>query len=71
MSAEVETTPYSVAEVAALTGLSARTITKLFENERGVIVYAAPNASRKRASYRTIKIPRHVYERVLRRLSVQ
>lgn len=70
MSAEVETTPYSVAEVAALTGLSARTVTKLFENERGVIVYEAPTLRRKR-HYRTIRIPRHVYARVLRRLSVQ
>lgn len=69
MSAEVET-PYSVAEVAALTGLSASTITKLFEDEPGVIVYQAPNLPRKRR-YRTIKIPRRVYERVLRRLSVQ
>jgi hypothetical protein len=64
-------TPYSVPEVAALTGLSARVVTKLFENERGVIVYEVPNPRRKRASYRTIKIPRHVYERVVRRLSVQ
>ena len=69
MSAEVET-PFSVAEVAALTGLSARTITKLFENERGVIVYEVPSLRRTRR-YRTIRIPRHVYERVLRRLSVQ
>jgi transcriptional regulator GlxA family with amidase domain len=70
MAAEVET-PYSVAEVAALTGLSARTITKLFENEHGVIVYEVQNPRRKRASYRSIKIPRHVYQRVLRRLAVQ
>ncbi len=63
-------TPYSVAEVSTLTGLSARTITKLFENERGTIVYEVPNARRKRASYRTIKIPRHVYERVMRRYTV-
>ncbi len=60
-------TPYSVAEVSALTGLSARAITKLFENERGVIVYETPRFRRKRASYRTIRIPRHVYERVMRR----
>lgn len=66
MIAEVET-PYSVAEVAALTGLSARTVTKLFENERGVIVYETPGLRRKRASYRTIRIPRHVYDRVMRR----
>ena len=37
MSAEV-VTPYTVSEVAVLTGLSARTVTKLFEGERGVIV---------------------------------
>ncbi len=66
MTAEVET-PYTVSEVAVLTGLSARTVTKLFEGERGVIVYEVPNPRRKRASYRTIKIPRHVYERVIRR----
>ena len=36
-------TPYSVSEVAALTGLSARVVTLLFEREPGVIVYQAPN----------------------------
>jgi len=41
----VETTPYSVAEVAALTGLSASTVTKLFEHEPGVIAYQVPNPS--------------------------
>ena len=66
MSAEVET-PYTVSQVCKLTGLSARTVTKLFENEPGTIVYEVRNSRRKRASYRTIKIPRHVYERVLRR----
>ncbi len=60
-------TPYSVSEVAALTGFSARTVTKLFEAEPGVIVYEVPNPRRKRASYRTLKIPRHVYARVVRR----
>ncbi len=63
-------TPYTVGEVAALTGLSARTVTKLFENERGVIVYESDNVLYKKRRYRTIKIPRHVYERVLRRLAV-
>ena len=69
MSAEVQT-PYSVAEVAALTGLSAATITKLFQDEPGVIAYQAPNLPRKRR-YRTLRIPRHVYQRVLRRLVVR
>jgi transcriptional regulator GlxA family with amidase domain len=62
-------TPYTVAEVGKLTGLSERTVTKLFENEKGVLIYEVPRL-RKRKSYRTIRIPRHVYERVLRRISV-
>lgn len=62
-------TPYTVAEVAKLTGFSERTIIKLFENEKGVLIYEVPRL-RKRATYRTIRIPRPVYERVIRRLSV-
>jgi hypothetical protein len=48
---------------SALTGLPARTVTKLFENERGVIVYEVPSLRRKRASNRTLCIPRHVLGR--------
>lgn len=62
-------TPYSIKEVSALMGLSARVVTQLFERERGVIIYEAPNKRRMRAGYRTIRIPRPVYERVMRRLS--
>lgn len=61
--------PYTVAEVARMTRLSERTITRMFEREPGVLVYEVPR-KRKRASYRTIRIPRHVYERVLRRITV-
>lgn len=63
-------TPYSVAEVAALMGLSATSVTKIFENEPGVLIYEVPNPRRKRASYRSIKIPHPVYERVRRRYTV-
>jgi hypothetical protein len=62
-------TPYTIAEVKQLTGLSARTVTELFQREPGVIIYEVKRP-RKRASYRTIRIPRHVYARVLRRISV-
>jgi hypothetical protein len=61
--------PYTVAEVAALTAFSERTVIKMFENEKGVLIYEVPRL-RKRKSYRTIRIPRHVYERVIRRWSV-
>ena len=63
-------TPYTVAEVSKLTGFSAQMVTRIFENEKGVIIFEAPNPRRKRAGYRTIRIPRHVYERVVRRMSV-
>jgi hypothetical protein len=63
-------TPYTVAEVAGLTGLSKQTITRLFERERGVIIYEEKRP-RKRASYRVIRIPRHVYKRVLGKMTVQ
>jgi len=64
-------TPYTVAEVAALSGLSERTVTEIFERERGVIIYEVPRPRAKRKSYRTIRIPRAVYERVMRRMTVQ
>ena len=70
MSAEVET-PYSVAEVSTMTGLSPRVITQLFEREPGVILYESPNPHRKRKHYRSIRIPRRVFERVMRRPTVQ
>lgn len=51
-------TPYTVAEVAALTGLSERTVTEIFEDEKGVIIYEVVKTGAKRKSYRTICIPR-------------
>jgi hypothetical protein len=59
----------TVPEVAALTGFSRDTITRVFENERGVLIIARPTTNRKRR-YRSIRIPRTVYQRVVRALSV-
>ncbi len=61
---------YSVAEVAELTGFSRGTITRMFEREPGVLILKRPEKMHKR-SYRTIRIPRAVYERVLNRLRVR
>lgn len=66
-----ETAPYSIKEAAALTGFSETFITKLFEHERGVIIWQVPRKRKRRKTYRTIKIPRRVFERVLRRLTVR
>jgi len=60
---------YTVAEVAALTGYSRQTITRMFESEKGTLIIERPESMHKR-SYRSIRIPRGVYERVIMRLSV-
>lgn len=58
---------YTVGELAKLMGFSRNTITTLFENEPGVIALTSPETLRKRR-YRSLRIPRHVYVRVLERL---
>ena len=63
-------TPYTVDEVVALTGYSRRTVIRLFEKERGVLILGRPESMHKRR-FRTIRIPRVVYERVVARLSVK
>jgi len=63
-------TPYTVGDVAKLTGFSVQTIIRIFAQERGVLIYE-PKRTRKRASYRSIRIPRHVYRRVLQKLTLQ
>jgi transcriptional regulator GlxA family with amidase domain len=60
----------SVDDVAGLTGFSRRTVIRIFEAERGVIVLPRPETMHKRR-YRSLRIPRAVYERVIGRLSVR
>jgi hypothetical protein len=67
-TAEIADKPaYTVAEVAALMGLSRQKVTAMFENESGVIIIESPTRMRKRR-HRTIRIPRAVYLRVLGRV---
>lgn len=61
---------YTVDEVAAMMGLSRSTVTRLFEHEPGVIILGRPERMHKR-SYRSIRIPRAVYERVIDTLTVK
>lgn len=60
---------YTVSEAARLTGLSRQTITRIFEREQGVIVMKRPETMARR-TYRSIRIPRPVYERVIRTFKV-
>ncbi len=61
---------YTVAEVAALIGLSRSTVTRLFDHEPGVIILERPELMHKRP-YRIVRIPSAVYERVIGRLTVK
>ena len=61
---------YTVAEVAELTGFSVGTITRMFEREKGVLILKRPESMHKRR-YRSIRIPRSVYERVIGGLTVK
>jgi hypothetical protein len=61
---------YTVAEVAALTGFSRQTITRIFEREKGVLILERPSKMNK-ARYKSIRIPRAVYERVIRKWTVK
>lgn len=65
-----EETPYTVAEVAKLMRLSIQSVIRTFERERGVIIFEMKRP-RKRASYRTLRIPRHVYRRVMDKMTVK
>jgi hypothetical protein len=60
----MDETMYSIKDVAKLLRLSPQTVTKIFEHEPGVIVL--PGGGPKR-SYRSFRIPKGVFERVLRK----
>ena len=67
-SASLDKPALTVAEVAELSGYSRQTITRMFANERGVRTINRPETMHKR-SYRSIRIPRHVYERVIGKIT--
>ena len=69
--ADVKSRPvHTVAEIAQITGLSRQTITRVFENEPGVVILERTEQLHKRG-YRSIRIPNTVYERVIRRLTIK
>jgi hypothetical protein len=69
-SRSTEKQVYTPAEVSKMMSFSQRTIIRMFEKEPGVLIVARPEAMHKRR-YRSIRIPRAVYERVVRRLDVR
>jgi hypothetical protein len=59
-----------VADVAAMTGISRNTVSRQFERERGIIVLAHPKTMHKRR-YRSIRIPRAIFGRMIQRMTVR
>ena len=64
-----ERSVYTVSQVAAMTGFSRGTVTRMFERERCILMLNRPESMHKRR-YRSIRIPRAVYDRVIAKLSV-
>jgi len=58
-------TPYTVAQVARKMNVSPQMVTRIFECEPGVLILVRKQPGKR--PYRSIRIPRHVYERVMRR----
>lgn len=65
---ESEKLVYTVREVAELLSLSPQTVATLFEHEPGVLILERHQPGKR--AYRSIRIPRGVYERFLRKHSV-
>jgi hypothetical protein len=61
---------YTVQEIADLLNLSRDSVRRIFLDEPGVLVLSRPH-SRHHRSYRTIRIPGSVLNRVYRRLTSQ
>jgi hypothetical protein len=68
MSEKSFSSAYTVPEAARLTGLSSQTITRMFQDVPGVIILSRPETMNKR-KHRTIRIPRAVFERVIKRVT--
>ncbi len=68
MNAGTPKAALTVAEAAELTGFSVQTVTRMFENERGVLIKSAPRSLSTRR-YRSIRIPRAVFARVIDRIT--
>jgi hypothetical protein len=58
----------TVADVASRLNVKADTVRRLFGHEPGVIVICTPRKGRR--VYRTLRIPEHVFRRVVMRMTV-
>jgi transcriptional regulator GlxA family with amidase domain len=65
--------PYTIDELAVLHNLSRQTVIRMYENESGVLIrQTSPEHQRKIGRrYRTIRVPNHVFMRVMNRMTVK
>lgn len=57
--------PYTVKEVAKVLGVSVQTVRRVFKDVRGVFTLPAISGKPGKRAYTELRIPRHVYRRVL------
>jgi len=55
---------YTVAEIAAMWNLGKDTVRRMFQSEPEILVLGDSNPRRQRRSYKTLRIPESVVERV-------
>jgi hypothetical protein len=60
---------YSPAEIGEIWNLSADCVRNIFENEQGVLVLGNSISRRGKRSYKTLRIPQSVLDRVHKRMS--
>jgi hypothetical protein len=63
----IEERHLTVAEIAERLKVKPDTVRRLFVKEPGVVIITFPKKGRR--AYRTLRVPVHVYERVLTRLT--
>ena len=61
---------YTVGEIAEILKVSTDTVTRMFEDEPGVVDLGSPEKSHKRR-YRVLRIPQAVFHRVVHKRRVQ
>jgi hypothetical protein len=59
----------TVAEVCERMGFSPQTVIRIFEQEPGVLIKESPQIGTGKRRYRAFRIPLHVYDRVIGRMT--
>jgi hypothetical protein len=61
----------TIPEISARLKIDRHTVTRLFQDERGVLIFGNDETQKHRRKYRSIRVPESVVNRVLARLAVR